>query len=328
MSHLNCFPPRAAGVNFWFFIAVPFGDGCWYKAKCEIRNAATQDRRSNERTILLIFREIAKWRRWRHAPRLTATPAVTDSHHRFSKRWHVANVKNIAGDDQATLMVHRNFASIACTFRFYVCLRLRDCICSSAADGNGSCHWPAPSYFEEMTHCRHQKLHCRWPGNLRLFTFTRSQLTLRRRLCGWWRLLEITQTARGRRQKHRREWPGSIEIPRIWKYMSRRSSKMSRNTSFCLLRCCRHWRHCALFSSYYHSQRILPNYAVTCKQVWTTCMLLALAHAANEVCSWPLFGDLCRILEREAVSMPLHSTHIVVGKFDMLVWMWADHYSN
>ena len=36
MAHLNCFPPRAAGVNFWFFIAVPFGGGCWYKVKCDM----------------------------------------------------------------------------------------------------------------------------------------------------------------------------------------------------------------------------------------------------------------------------------------------------
>ena len=36
MAHLNCFSARVAGVNFWFFIAVPFGGGCWYKAKCEM----------------------------------------------------------------------------------------------------------------------------------------------------------------------------------------------------------------------------------------------------------------------------------------------------
>ena len=36
MAHLNSLPPRAAGVNFWFFIAVPFDGGCWYKAKCEM----------------------------------------------------------------------------------------------------------------------------------------------------------------------------------------------------------------------------------------------------------------------------------------------------
>ena len=70
-----------------------------------------------------------------------------------------------------------------------LCLHDRDCC--SVADGSGSCHAPAPSYFEEMARCRHQKLHWRWPvnpngrskfHNLGLFTFTRSQLTLQRRL--------------------------------------------------------------------------------------------------------------------------------------------------
>ena len=133
----------------------------------------------------------AKWRRWRHAPWLTATAVITDSRHRFSKRWHVVDVKNIAGDDQAILMVHRSSANIACIFRIYVCLRLCDHDCCFAADGSGSCHAPAPSYFDEMTRCRRRKLHWRWPDNpngrskfrnLGLFTFTRSQLTLRRRL--------------------------------------------------------------------------------------------------------------------------------------------------
>ena len=113
--------------------------------------------------------------------------------------------------------------------------------CCSVADGSSSCHTPAPSYFEEMTRCRRQKLHWRWPGNpngrlkfrnLGLFTFTRSQLTLQRRLRGWWRLPEIAQTACCRRQKHRRRWPGSIKIPQIWKFMPMRSSKASRKTSF------------------------------------------------------------------------------------------------
>ena len=38
--------------------------------------------------------------------------------------------------------------------------------------------------------------------NLGLFTFTRSLLTLRRRLRGFWRLLEIAQTACSRRKKN------------------------------------------------------------------------------------------------------------------------------
>ena len=123
-----------------------------------------QDRCRNERAKLWISREIAKWRRWWLASRLTATAVITDLRHRFSKRWHVADIKNIACDDQTTLMVHQNSANIACTFRFYVCLRQRDCNCCSAADCSGSCHSPALSYFEEMT-CRRQKLHWRWSGN-------------------------------------------------------------------------------------------------------------------------------------------------------------------
>ena len=65
--------------------------------------------------------------------------------------------------------------------------------------GSGSCHTPAPSYFEEITRCQRKKLDWRWPGNpngrlkfrnLGLFTFTRSQLTLRRQLRGFWRSLK------------------------------------------------------------------------------------------------------------------------------------------
>ena len=163
---------------------------------------------------------------------------ILDSHHRFSKRWHVADVKNIAGDDQTTLIVHQNSANLACTFRIYVCLRLHDHDCCSTADGSGSCHASTASYFEEMTRYRRQRLQWRWPcnpngrsnfHNLDLFMFTRSQLTLRRRP---WRLPEIAQMARCRSQKQRRRWPGSIEIPQIRKVMPTRSSKASRKTSF------------------------------------------------------------------------------------------------
>ena len=118
MAHLNCFPLRAAGVNFCFFIAVPSG-GCWYKAKCEMRDAATHNRRQNECAKLRIFREIAKWRRLRHDSWLTATAVVTDPRRRFSTSWHVADVKNIVGYDHATLIVDRNSG-------IYVCLRLQD----------------------------------------------------------------------------------------------------------------------------------------------------------------------------------------------------------
>ena len=70
----------------------------------------------------------AKWRRWRHAPRLTEMAVVTDPRCRFSKRWHVADVKDIGSDDQATLMVDWNST-------IYVCLRLQDNADVTAADG-------------------------------------------------------------------------------------------------------------------------------------------------------------------------------------------------
>ena len=238
ITHLNYFLPRAAGVNFWFFMAVPSGGGCWYKAKCEMRDAATQNRHRNECAKLRIFHEIAKWRRWRHASWLMATAVVTDSRCPFSKRWHVADVKNIAGDDQATLMVERNSANIAYTFRFYVFTSTRSQLLF--------CGWrerQLPWTRVVVFRCQHQKLHWRWPGNpngrskfrkICLFTFTRSQLTmLRRRLCGWRPLPEIAQTAHSQHQKHHRQWPGSIEIPHLWIFMLTRSSKTSKKTSLC-----------------------------------------------------------------------------------------------
>ena len=39
---------------------------------------------------------------------------ATDPRHHFSKRWHGAAVKNIAGEDQVTLIADRNFAIYVC----------------------------------------------------------------------------------------------------------------------------------------------------------------------------------------------------------------------
>ena len=204
----------------------------------------------------------AKLRRWRHAPWLTATTIITDSRHRFSKRWHVADVKNIAGNDQT--MVHQNSANIACTFRLYVCLRLRGHDCCSAADGRGSCHAPASSYFEEMTRCRSKKLQWRWPGNpngrstyLGLFTFTRSQLTLRWWLLGWWRLSKIAQTARSRRQKQSQDDQVQSKFRKYENLCLRDQAKRLEKHSFCCYERRRDWQHCTLFFSCYHSQRLL-----------------------------------------------------------------------
>ena len=150
MAYLNYVPTRVAGVNFCFFIAATSGGGCWYYAKCEILLYKI------EHAKLWIFCKIAKLRWWRHAPRLMAATVATDSRRRFSKRY-VADIKNITGDDHATLIVDWNSADIAYTFRFYVILRLWDRDCCFAAVGSGSCHGIAPSFFEEMTRYRHQK---------------------------------------------------------------------------------------------------------------------------------------------------------------------------
>ena len=187
-----------------------------------MRDAATQDRRRNGHAKLWIFREIAKWRRWRHAPRLTATAVITDSRYRSSKRWHVSDVKPIACDDQTNLMVHRNSANIVCIFRFYVCLRLCDCDCCSP---NGR------SKFR----------------NLGLFTFTRSTNTpaaAPRLMAASGDRSNVTLPT----SKISPGWPGSIEIPQIKKCMPTRSSKTSRKTSFCCYERRRDWRHCALFT--------------------------------------------------------------------------------
>ena len=203
-----------------------------------------QDRRRNERAKLWIFREIGNWRRWRHALRLTATAVITDSCHRFSKRWHVADVKNIAGDDQTTLMVHRNSANIACTFRFYVCLRLCNPDCCSAADGSGSCHAPAPLYFEEMTYCQRPKRHWRWPGNPNgrskfIYVYTIASNAL---------------AAASRLMAASKDRSNSMLVTRIdrnsanTKIHASRSSKTSRKTSFCCNERRYDWQHCALFT--------------------------------------------------------------------------------
>ena len=164
MAHLNYFT-RVVGVNFCFFIAAPSGGGCWYYAKCEMRMLLCKIDGEKKMQNCGYF---TKLRRWRHAPRLTATTVVMDSRCLFSKRWHVANVKSITGNDQTTLIVYRNFEDIEYTFRFYICLCLRDRDCCSAADGNSSCRGLAPSFFEEMTCCRRQKHHRRWSRSIEI----------------------------------------------------------------------------------------------------------------------------------------------------------------
>ena len=87
----------------------------------------------------------------------------------------------------------------------------------STTDGNGSCHGLSQSFFDDMSHCRHKKSPTmtrqpHWSIEIPQFTFVyvnKIATNAQRRLRGWRRLLEITQTACYQRQIHRRRWPGN-----------------------------------------------------------------------------------------------------------------------
>ena len=166
-----------------------------------MRDAATQDRRRNEHAKLWIFRELER----------VATCSTTDSngsYHGLAPSFFEEMTRCRRQNHCRRWPDNPNGASKFRKYHVYLpLLRLRDRDRCSAADS--SCHAPAPSYFEEMTCCWCQKLHWRWPGNpngrskfrnLGLLTLTRSQLPLWRWLSGWWRLSEIAQKARSRRQ--------------------------------------------------------------------------------------------------------------------------------
>ena len=139
MAHLNCLPSRAVGINDWFFLRAHLvvGVGIKQNGKCEMLLRKIDGEMNVQNCEFS-----AKLRRWRHAPRLIATAVITDSRHRFQRDDTLLMSKNIAGDDQTALMVHRNSTNIVCIFRIYVCLRLCDRDCYSAADGSGSATHP------------------------------------------------------------------------------------------------------------------------------------------------------------------------------------------
>ena len=97
----------------------------WVLVKCKMRDAATQNWRRNEHAKRWIFCEmetVAKCSTTEGStftsvyvcaiafvvPQLTATAVATHPRHHISERWHVADIKNFTGDDQATLTVDRN----------------------------------------------------------------------------------------------------------------------------------------------------------------------------------------------------------------------------
>ena len=169
MAHLNCLPPRAAGVNYWFFLLAHLVVGVGIKQiakfkmllrkiyseinvqimhfpwNCEMQMLATcsttDGNGSYHGFVLSLFKEMTRCRHQKHCRRRPDNPNGPSKFHKYG------------------------------VFCFYVCLRLRNCDCCSVADGSGSCHAPAPSYFEEMTRCRRQKLHWRWPIEIPQFRF-------------------------------------------------------------------------------------------------------------------------------------------------------------
>ena len=95
-----------------------------------------------------------------------------------------------------------------------------------------------------------KKLDLRWPGNhndrskfCNLGLFTRSQLTLRRRLCGFWRSLK-------RHVTDVKNIAGMTRIDRNSSNTKIYAYEIKQNvskTSFSCHECHRDWRHCALF---------------------------------------------------------------------------------
>ena len=241
-----------ACVNFSFFIAVPSGGGCWYYVKCEMLLCHSEMNMQK-------YGFSAKWRRWRYALRLTATAVVTDSRCRFSKRWHVADVKDIAGDNKATLMVDRNSANITHTFRFFVFTSTRSWLLFR---GWRQLPQTRSIGFQRDDTLPTSKLHWKWPdnpngrskfSNLHLFTLTISQLTL----CGWQRLTENAQTAHSRRQNIACNEKDRSKFHKYENLCLRDQVKPLKKHLFAArtqpLRL-----HCKLlFFSYYHSHRLL-----------------------------------------------------------------------
>ena len=165
-----------------------------------MRDAVTQNRRRKERSKLGIFCKMET----------VTTCSMTDgsgSCHglapsffdNMTRCWH----QNLAGDDQATLMVDR-----ISQFTFVYISKIAT---------NAPAAAPRLLVITQSACCRCQTHHRRWTGNpncwskfhnVRLLTLARSQLMLRQWLRGWRQLTEIVQMARCGRQKCHQRQPG------------------------------------------------------------------------------------------------------------------------
>ena len=157
MAHLNCLPPKVAGVNYWFFLLAHLvvGIGIKQNAKCEmllskidskmnvqdcgfsanckmvtVATCSTTDGNGSYHGLApSFFEEMTRCRRQKHCRQRPDNPNGPSKFRKYSV--------------------------------YLPLLRLRDRNCCSAADDSGNCHALAQSYFEEMTHCRRKKFHWR-----------------------------------------------------------------------------------------------------------------------------------------------------------------------
>ena len=95
----------------------------------------------NSANIALSF-EIFVYEITNDAPWLVAIAITMDAHHRLLKRLlkrHVADVKNIAGDDQAMLMVDQYSVNIMHTIEIYACEIVTDAQQLPASKDRSNC---------------------------------------------------------------------------------------------------------------------------------------------------------------------------------------------
>ena len=170
-----------------------------------MQDAVTQNKWRKERAKWLIFRKIAKWRRWRHV--------LHDRRQRQLSRTCTIAFRRY--DTLSTSKSHLrwpgnpNGRSKFCNLRFFTLARSQLTLRPRLRG------WRRLPEIAQTAHCRRQT-HRRWPDkpngrsnfhNLCLFSLARSQLMFRRWLLGWRQFPEIVQTAHCWPRKHRRRRP-------------------------------------------------------------------------------------------------------------------------
>ena len=124
--------------------------------------------------------------------------------------------------------------------------------------------------------CRRQAHRRRWPGNpngrskfRNLFAYASKIAT--NALAAASRLTEIVQTARCRRWKYRQRWPGADQDLlkfHIYENICLQDQAKPLEKHLVAVWSPPLWWHCALFFSYYHSQRLLFSPMIISRRPW------------------------------------------------------------